>query len=81
MGRHLCSSRTLKILITLIILTVPVLGQGRSGFRTLTGAAARGFEVPADSRQSSSMNLGRYGLHSVRYQQYLGEAAFRGSGL
>jgi thermolysin len=62
-------------------MTVPAIAQGKSGFHTLSGAAARGFEVPADSRQSSSMNLPRYGLRAERYQQYLGDAAVLGGQL
>jgi bacillolysin len=45
-------------------------GNGVSGFRALSGAAARQFRIPADVRRASTVQLSVLGLTLERYQQH-----------
>jgi Zn-dependent metalloprotease len=52
---------------------------GRGGFIALTGAEARSYVPPNNTRQSKSFPLERYGLTYERYEQYLGPARVEGA--
>ena len=59
-------------------------GQGtpaEGGFRALSGAEARGFELPPDVSLVASFELGTTGLTYERYQQYAGGAQVLGGQL
>src|SRR3989304_679257 len=53
-------------------------GAQPSGFRALSGAAARAFVLPGDVRLVKSVRLDKYGVTYERYQQYLGSAQVLG---
>jgi len=52
-----------------------------SGFRALSGQAARVFTLPADLRLARSFPLEAYGLTYERYEQYFGSARVAGGDL
>ena len=80
------SNMKIKLAVTVLTLALSSAawsapGNGRAGLVALQGAAAKGYEVPADVRLARASNLKARGLISHRYQQLVGDAEVLGGQL